>query len=121
MTNRAPEIEEDGLALPTRDADHWTLDKKVPIAIIVTMLAQFAAAVWMVSQLSSDVTELQRADARLETVLKENRDRVERVDMARTASEMRIVRVEEQIRQIYETVKRIDDKLDRDSRPLQPR
>lgn len=95
-----------------RDADHWTLDKKVPIAIIFAMLAQFAGAIWMASRLNSDVVELQKADARLEVTLKENRERVERVDIARTAGEMRLVRVEEQIRQIYETVKRIDDKLE---------
>lgn len=105
--------DKDEEAVPAREPEHWTLDKKVPIAIIIAMLTQFAGAIWMVSRLNSDVVELQKADARLEAVLKENRDRVDRVDAARTAGEMRLVRVEEQIRQIYETVKRIDDRLER--------
>jgi septal ring factor EnvC (AmiA/AmiB activator) len=111
--------EKDEQPVPTRDADHWTLDKKVPIAIIIAMLTQFAGAIWMVSRLNSDVLELQKADARFEAVMKENRDRVDRVDAARNAGEMRLVRVEEQIRQIYETVKRIDDRMERlpDRRP----
>ena len=106
--------------VPAADRDHWTLDKKVPLAIIFAMLAQFAGAVWMVSRLNSEVVELQKADARLETVLRENRDRVERVDVARNAGEMRLVRVEEQVRQIYETVKRIDEKLERDAGQRRP-
>lgn len=105
--------------MPADAREHWTLDKKVPLAIIIAMLAQFAGAIWMVSRLNSEVVELQKADARLETVLKENRDRVERVDAARNQGEMRLVRVEEQIRQIYETVKRIDDKLERAPPPRQ--
>ena len=121
MIRRTHEPPKDDDDVPSRDTDHWTLDKKVPIAIILAMLAQFAGAIWMVSRLSSDVIELQKSDARLEAVLKENRDRVDRVDMARTAGEMRLVRVEEQIRQIYETVKRIDDRLDRDGRPVSQR
>lgn len=99
-------------AKPPPPTEHWTLDKKVPIAIIVVLLTQFAGGVWMASQLNFDVVELQKADARLEAVMKENRAYVERVDVARTAGEMRLVRVEEQIHQIYETVKRIDDKLE---------
>lgn len=105
--------------MPADAREHWTLDKKVPLAIIIAMLAQFAGAIWMASRLNSEVVELQKADARLETVLKENRDRVERVDAARNQGEMRLVRVEEQIRQIYETVKRIDDKLERAPPPRQ--
>lgn len=102
------------------DRDHWTLDKKVPLAIIIAILAQFAGVVWMASRFNAENMETKRDIARIEATLKAVVDRIDRVDTARTAGEMRIVRVEEQVRQIYETVKRIDEKLERDAGQRRP-
>lgn len=95
------------------DEQHWTLDKKVPVAVIATVLIQFAAVIWMASRLNADVTELQRADLRIELAIRESRSRIDYGDAARTQVEMRLIRVEEQAKQIYETLKRVDLKLDR--------
>lgn len=98
--------------MPTDD-QHWTLDKKVPVAVIATVLVQFAAVIWMASRLNADVTELQRADARIEMTIRESRMKIDQVDNARSQVEMRLIRVEEQAKQIYDTIKSVDKKLDR--------
>lgn len=96
--------------------EHWTLDKRIPIALIMTVFAQFGAAVWMVSSISADVSELQRSDTRMNEQIREQRTRIENVDAARNQTDMRLIRVEEQTRQIYEAVRRIDSNLEQQRR-----
>lgn len=100
--------------------EHWTLDKRIPIALIITVFAQFGAAVWLVSRISSDVSELQRAGVRMADQLREQRIRIETVDAARNQTDMRLIRVEEQTRQIYEAVRRIDTNLEQQRRGSGP-
>ena len=95
-----------------REREHWTVDKKVPIALIVGMLAQFAGFVWWASQLSSSVEVLRETNTRFEKRLDISTERIERGELARNASDMRIVRVEERLQAIYEVVKKIDGKLE---------
>lgn len=42
------------------DDNHWHLDKKVPIALIVTLLCQFAAGVWFAGKMSQRQDEQER-------------------------------------------------------------
>jgi Tfp pilus assembly protein PilO len=44
---------------PTPSDNGWHLDKKVPISIIVAMLAQFAGGLWFISKLDSRVGALE--------------------------------------------------------------
>ena len=46
--------------------DQWHLDKRVPVALIVTLLAQMAVAVWWARGVDSDVTALKAAQAQLQ-------------------------------------------------------
>jgi hypothetical protein len=43
-----------------RKDDHFVLDKKIPVAMILTMLLQCGVGIWWVSALNSRVNELER-------------------------------------------------------------
>lgn len=45
--------------LADTDSKHWTLDKKIPVALILAMLGQFAAGVWVYATLTAHVARLQ--------------------------------------------------------------
>lgn len=85
--------------------EHWSLDKRVPIALILALLAQFAAAIWAVADIKADVGELQRADIRMIESIREQRLRIDTVDRERNNAEMRLIRVEEQTKQIYDAIR----------------
>jgi hypothetical protein len=76
-------------------ASGWHLDKKVPLALIVTIVMQTATAIWAMSALSQRVTQLEVALA------------------ASTDQPARIVRVETQMEGVRDTLKEMNDKLDR--------
>lgn len=44
-------------------ADHWHLDKKVPIGIILALFAQFMGGIWFVSKLEARVLALETSRA----------------------------------------------------------
>lgn len=73
----------------------WHLDKKVPVALIITIMMQTAGGIWFISKLDSRVAALEQATA----YKADNRER--------------IVRLETEIPQIKEMLGRIDRKLDR--------
>jgi len=79
--------------MPISDSS-WHLDKRVPISIIVALLAQSAAIVWWGSQLQIRV-ELIEADIR-----------------ATATVEGRIIRNETRIEQIDRSLGRIEEKID---------
>lgn len=53
-------------------AMHWTLDRRIPVALIMVLLAQGATAIWWASNQASRVERLERdaivAAARLQAV-----------------------------------------------------
>ena len=85
--------------------EHWSLDRRVPVALILALLAQFAAAIWAVADIKADVGELQRADIRMIESIREQRLRIDTVDRERNNAEMRLIRVEEQTKQIYDAIR----------------
>jgi hypothetical protein len=42
------------------DQDHWHLDRRVPIALIVTIAVQTAGIVWWASDVNARVAQLER-------------------------------------------------------------
>lgn len=74
----------------------WHLDKNVPITIIVTLLLQFATALWFFSKMDSRIEYLERA--RLEQ---------QGVDAAQDT------RLNDTVRTIREDVRDLNQKLDR--------
>ena len=52
-----------------RDSDDWHLDKKVPVSLIIAMVAQIVAVVWAIADIKKDtelnkqaIAQLQQAD-----------------------------------------------------------
>jgi hypothetical protein len=45
---------------PEEDCKHWTVDKRVPLALIVTIVIQTGGLVWWASSLSERVNSLER-------------------------------------------------------------
>ena len=82
--------------------DNWHLDKKVPIALIFTMLVQFGAGIWFASQLSGRVDQNTRDILRLEAIQSES---------GRDLNDMRnrIIRIEEKVLNQTDILKRIED------------
>lgn len=52
----------------------WHLDKRVPVALIVTIAMQTMLAIWWAAGLSSDVAALQTSDARQDSQIEAMRD-----------------------------------------------
>jgi hypothetical protein len=76
--------------------DHWHLDRKVPIGIIVAMLMQFGGGLWFVSKLDARILSLEAS-----TLAQHERDKAQ--DHSATQSRSEILR----------QLERIDEKLDR--------
>jgi hypothetical protein len=53
---------------PRRATDHWSFDKRIPIALIGTMVFQFGTGVWYFSNLDSRVTNLEKITERTSSV-----------------------------------------------------
>src|SRR5689334_21502272 len=88
---------------PTIHSDRdWHLDKRVPIALIVTLVFQFAGAVWWARGVSSDIAQIKTDIYSLQTDAK---DRALRLD--------RLTIVETRLEALTETGKRLEKSLDR--------
>jgi len=88
---------------------HWTLDKRVPLALILTLLAQTAGGVWWASNITGRVGVNERALTRLEAV----------VDATRTSAAQQAVqlgRIEEQISGLRNDVMRVLATIERNNR-----
>ena len=59
----------------------WHLDKRVPIALIVTIAIQTGAAFWFVARLDHRVEALERAEARITVSAPVHADRLTRVEV----------------------------------------
>jgi hypothetical protein len=72
----------------------WHLDKRVPIALIVTIALQFAGIVWWGAQISARVDTLERAIV----VQNEDHDRLVRVESTVSSIDQRLERIENRVR-----------------------
>lgn len=80
--------------------ESWHLDKKVPVALVVTLLFQFASGIWFISGLRKDLDQIKEARA-AEAVVQHERD--ERQDRASGAAQDKLDK----------RLDTIDSKLDR--------
>ncbi len=95
------------------EREAWHLDKKVPIALIITIVAQIIATVWMASKLDSRIETLERSDTRHERQL-------ETLNTEREGAKDRLVRLEESQRQVLDLLRRVEAKLDHVTIPPRP-
>lgn len=79
--------------------EHWHLDKKVPLALIVTIVVQTCAIVWWASQASARLDQLER-----------------RVEASAPQAE-RIIRVETKIEAMFESLSEIKNLIRRTASP----
>lgn len=88
-----------------RKSEHWHLDKRVPISIIVAIIAQTAGIIYGAALLRSDVDESKRRITALE-----------HKDEKNGALGERVVRVETLMEGVKGAVERIEQKIDRAQR-----
>ena len=79
------------------ESSGWHLDRKVPVAIIATLLLQILGFGWLFGQMESRVTNLER---RMDVQASIVRDLPEKIG-----------RLDEQVRAVRETLERIDRKI----------
>jgi len=83
------------------DASHWTLDRRVPLALLLALLGQCVVAVWWARGF---VSEQESHEKRL-TALEQSRER-ERVGE-------RLATLESEMRNAATVLQRIDDRTER--------
>lgn len=79
------------------DTRHWSVDKRIPLALIITIIVQTVSVVWFASALWQQV---QSQEARINAI--------EAVKM-----DARLVRLEEALANVRPQLDRIETKLDR--------
>jgi hypothetical protein len=99
--------------LPQIARESWHLDKKVPLAFILAILAQTVVAIWYGGKMDHriEVTEQKIVD-----LVASNRSQDIRVDLIeadRRIEVQRLTRVEQSLVDIKETMSRVESKLDK--------
>lgn len=82
-------------------AEHWTLDKKIPLAIILALLAQGGGLAWWAATLEGRLSMAERSIVKLD-----GRDGEQRADRDR------MIRLEERIISMVEEQRRMNGKLE---------
>ena len=86
--------------------EHWTLDKRIPLAFIIALLAQLVGFAWYASKLDSRIEAVEHKQSEAKTRL-DSYDRD-----ARNVGE-RLVRLEEKQSATLEILQRIERSLAR--------
>lgn len=82
-------------------AEHWTLDKKIPIAIIFALLVQGGGLAWWAATLEGRLAVAERSIVKLDGTQMEQR-----------ADRDRMIRLEERIIAMVEEQRRMNGKLE---------
>lgn len=101
---------------PTVTAEGWHLDKRVPLALIITLLGHMVVTVWWASALSSRVDDQSRRVASLEV----SRDAAQAL-MAGLRSDTAVLRAEsEAMRRQLDRIERMLDRRASNGAPTIP-
>jgi hypothetical protein len=83
----------------THEAEHWTIDRRIPLALIFALVAQAVAAVWYVSGLEGRVkaagdavAELARSDIAQDARLGVIDDRTTRIEVDYNTTKVEVSR-----------------------------
>ncbi|MEO9648831.1 MAG: hypothetical protein ABJ360_22595 [Roseobacter sp.] len=87
----------------------WHLDRRVPLALIVTIAMQTSAAGWFMSSLESRVAELERDSADISLSLIQAENAIHR-------NEMSVAVFEEKLNAILRSVQRIESNISQGDR-----
>lgn len=102
-------VKDDGT--PEEGARH--LDKKVPIALIGSLVLQSMALVWWASKMDSRVEQLERSDTRTELLISQRMKLADERHEGLARDRDRVVRVEEQIKSMLDILRRLEMRLER--------
>lgn len=86
--------------------DHWSFDRKIPLAVIMALFVQTAGMVWWVSKQESRITALEQSGTT-------GMARLDANDKAVNDSAKSIARIEERQQAAIDTSKRIEAKIDK--------
>jgi hypothetical protein len=101
--------------MPSTDqkaSDHWTLDKKIPIALVVLIVGQIGAGIWFARGMDSRITQLEVNDARILLERDARRKLVDDKLEASARDRERLARIEVQTDFLVRGIQRIEQKLD---------
>ncbi|MBP0581877.1 hypothetical protein J8I29_21285 [Labrys sp. LIt4] len=102
------------------ERESWSVDKKIPLALVIALFVQTGGVVWWSSQLNSRVTVIEERNLKLEVEIGKLKDGSSEV-------RERFARAETTMQAFVETTRRIEAKLDRliddklPSRTISPR
>lgn len=107
-----------------QEPEHWAVDRKIPLAIIGTVLVQTIAIGWWTSKLDSRVGQLELADIRILAERAERRkavdDRMEILFTERNANGQRYAEMKTQIDFLVQFARRAEQRWDGLPIPIQP-
>ncbi|MGQ3670799.1 hypothetical protein ACT6QG_00140 [Xanthobacter sp. TB0136] len=83
------------------ECTHWTVDKKVPLALIITLVVQTGGVIWWASTTENRMGQAETAIIRLESKEVETRE-----------SRDRLIRLEERMIAISDDVRRALNKME---------
>jgi hypothetical protein len=87
-------------------AEHWTLDKKIPAALVLAMFAQLVGFGWYASKVDSRVEDLEKRTVRTEA-------QVSTMERDVRGFDSRMGRLEEKISAVLDIAKRLEGIIDR--------
>jgi hypothetical protein len=97
---------DDAGTVRAQQEDHWTLDKRIPLALIATMMLQFATVVWFVRGLDSRLEQLEAFKVRTETIDKNRDQQIQTV-------ELKLARIEERQNSMIDLIKELKVSIDK--------
>lgn len=93
------------------DRPHWTIDRRVPVGIILTMTLQLCGAVWWARGQAADVDMLKERDVRHEERMKKIEDLRDQEKLSE-----RLATLETEVKNQTVLLRRIDERLDQQGR-----
>lgn len=89
-----------------QNPQHWSLDKRVPIAVVLAIVGQTFGAIWWASSVTSRIEILERARLELMSGANEKERRIQVLERAVDVMQNRTENIEK-------TTERIEKKLDK--------
>ena len=83
----------------------WHLDKRVPIALIISLIIHTSVGVWFIAQMSSSVDELRKDTARHEAS-------IDLIRMSASARDVQLAKIEANTEATKATLDRLSRQVD---------
>jgi hypothetical protein len=90
----------------TNEDSHWALDKKIPIALIISMFFQVGIAGWWISGLNSRVEQLERGADKIQIHSVQNNDEMTTVKERILKLEINLTNINTKLDEIRDLIKR---------------